>query len=898
MSRRRSPVRELLLAMSLVTACLGVATPTRANSPATVLTDDHLLLVEVTLDRISLTDSLPAYQQDDGSLLVPIGALTRLLDLDVRIQVAEQRMAGSIGQARRPIFLDLAAREARASGLRIPLTPQDAVAGESDIFVSADIIRKLLPLDVHFDTSTLSLDLKALEPLPVQERMARLGAQSSLRSAGRTEEKPLKIDSPIALLSWPTFDVTLEAGTDTRAGGIGERYDVRAGSDFLGAGLQTWVSSDNRGKPTAARVLVERRFSGDGPLGLTRVSAGDTYVPTLPLGPRSVSARGFSFSSAPLGQTSVFERTDLRGELPIGHDVELYVNDVLTAAQSSPVQGRYEFLGVPLTRGVNVVRVVDYGPHGEWSESVRVITVGGGQLAAGETVVEGGVGQQERPVLDLSSAAGGVGNGPGEGDLRAVLNLTHGFSGRLTGTLGLASYVAAAGDRRTVMNVGLRGSVLGMAAELNAAHDQTGGSALALALAGKPFGIAFTARHSEYRGQFIDETTPRGGYGHILARASEATLDWTLPLRSDFRIPLSARIARDEYLDGTRNLYGLFRTSLPLGKVFASAGVDYERISGTGKSEQMTGNLSLSTYAAYVWQIRSSLDYDLLPGARLRALSVTVDRAIGDDRALRFGYGRSLTGDGGSTVDAGLNFRLGAGDLTLGGNFGWPRREWQVGVQYSFSLVRDPLRRRYTMQRSGAASGGNLAFQAFLDTNGNGVLDEDEMPVSGIRLTGGAREQTTDASGRAFLTGLGYGPSAQVMINADDADIGSADMLPSSISFLPRQGRVAVASYPISPVGEAMVHVRTRRRNGTLAGISSVRVRLVSTNGVMHEAVTEYDGSVLFERLRPGNYSFELDPVQALRLGVTLAAPVHIAVFADRTGADADVLVTFEGTAL
>jgi len=891
------PVRDLLVAMALMTACLGASFPARAGSGAAMLADDRLLLVEVTLDRLTLSDALPAYQDDTGGLLVPVGALTRLLDLDVRVLIGEGRVAGSVGQARSPILLDLSTGEARAGGQRIPVTPTDAVAGEQDIFVSLELIQRLLPLKAEFDASALSLHLQAPEPLPVQQRLERIGRSGSLRTFGRAEDKPLEIDSPVELLSWPTFDVTLEAGTDTHTDGFNRRYDIRAGSDLLGAGLQTWVSSDNRGKPTAARVMLEQRYAKDGPLGLTRLSVGDTYVPTLPLGPRSVSARGFSFTSAPLGQASVFERTDLRGEMPVGHDVELYVNDVLTAAQSSPVQGRYEFTGVPLTRGVNVVRVVDYGPHGERTETVRVITVGGGQLAAGETVIEGGVGQQERPVIDLSSADSVSGDGPGAGKFRAALTLAHGFSERLTGALGLATFTAATGDRRDVVNLGLRGSVLGMAAEANAARDQKGGSAYALALAGKPLGVAFTARHSEYRGDFIDETTPRGGYGRALTRSSEATLDWTLPLRSDLGLPLSIRAARDEYLDGGSDIYGTFRTSLPIGRVFVSTGLDYERASATTTSERLTGNLSLSTYAAYAWQIRSSLDYDLVPDARLRALAVTVDRAIGEDRALRFGYGRSFGDDSDQSVEAGLNFRLGSGDLTLGGDYSWPRGDWQLGVQFSFSLVRDPLRGRYRLRRSGAAGGGNLAVQAFLDGNGNGVPDEGESPVSGIRLTGGAREEVTDASGLALLTGLGYGPSARVAVNSDDADIGSADVLPETLSFLPRQGKVAVAAYPISPVGEAMVHVRTRRGNGTFIGLSSVRVRLTSTNGVAHEAVTEYDGSVLFERLRPGTYTLELDPDQAERLGMALAAPVRLAVFADGSGADADALVLFDGAA-
>ena len=67
----------------------------------------------------------------------------------------------------------------------------------------------------------------------------------------------------------------------------------------------------------------------------------------------------------------MFGWIDLRGELPLGYDVERYVNDILRSGQSTPVQGRYEFRDVPLVRGVNVIRVVAYDPRGERSEEVK-----------------------------------------------------------------------------------------------------------------------------------------------------------------------------------------------------------------------------------------------------------------------------------------------------------------------------------------------------------------------------------------------------------------------------------------------------------------------------------------------------------------------------------------------
>ena len=90
------------------------------------------------------------------------------------------------------------------------------------------------------------------------------------------------------------------------------------------------------------------------------------------------------FGNIPIDRGSVFDKIDLRGELPIGYEVELYRNDVLIGSVSDGVDGRYEFTQVPLEFGLNVPRLVFYGPHGERREEVRQINAGQERLAPGE----------------------------------------------------------------------------------------------------------------------------------------------------------------------------------------------------------------------------------------------------------------------------------------------------------------------------------------------------------------------------------------------------------------------------------------------------------------------------------------------------------------------------------
>lgn len=860
------------------------AAPAVASVPVDPALDDaNLLLAEVVLDRLTLTDSLSTYN-DPAGLLIPIGELSRLLDVDLTVLPGQRRITGSIGEARRPILVDVATATVRVDQRSMPLAAGDVVVGVNDIFVRLPLLERLLPVHAIFDESALRLTLTAIEPLPIQSRLDRLAKLRGLQpDAGGNNEPVLRIPAPYRLFTPPNFDVALVSGIGSSDPRSAYRYDVRAAGDLLFAGFQGYVGSDDKGRPTSARATFERRDPAGrllGPLALTRISAGDVFTPTLAIGPRSVEGRGISFSSVPLSQASVFGRVDLRGELPIGYDVELYVNDVLRSGQGSAIQGRYEFRDVPLTRGVNVIRIVSYGPRGERSEDVRVINVGGGQVAKGAFVVEGGAVQQERSLIDLRPTDTTNITGPGAGGLRVVANIAYGITETVTVTGGMANYSPTGLGERRLATLGVRASLLGMVAQIDGARDDNGGTGIAMAAAGKLAGISTVTRHFEYRGGFVDETIPTGGEGRALRRYSEINLDFSLKPFRNFTLPLSFRAARNQFADGEVDLSGLARASFPLGGAFISTGLDYQRttLRSGASTDQMSGELAASSFAAFRWQLRASLDYNLLPTAQVRGASVTADRNIGPYAALRLGLGKSFTDTKDVTIQGGAILRLPLGDLSLTGSYITPRRDWRVGLQFGFSLAYSPLGGGYRLSRTGAASGGNAALQAFIDDNGNGVMDRGERPTKGVAIDGGQRQTRTDDNGRALLTGLGNAPTARLQTNVDDVDLANVGTPPTTIEVAMRPGHTSVIPYPLAPQGEVMVKLTTVQGDGKQTGLSALRIRAVPDAGTPIEAQTEYDGTVVLGGLRAGHYRIELDPDQAARLRMRLDAPIDFTI--------------------
>ncbi|HEY8617778.1 hypothetical protein [Phenylobacterium sp.] len=892
--RRRCAAWSATAALAIIRASPGAAAeplapaasaPPEAAQPAAaspVLDPASLLLFSVDLDELTLTDGLSAYDAPEDPLL-PVGELTRLLEMDVEVLPSERRIIGRLGEARRSLVVDLATGTAKDGPRNVPLAASDVAVTDTEIYIRASALQRLLPLTLQVDPESLALKITATELLPIQGRIQRLARKRDNFEGFQQKDEVLKVETPYRLLSLPAFDMAIGAGieSDNR---FPLRYDIRVGADLLYTGFQGYLGSNESGDPSTARFVFERRSVGGGllgPLKARTIAVGDVFTPGLSLGPRSLGGRGFMLSTVPLDQTNIFNRIDLRGELPLGYDVELYVNDVLRSGQNTPAKGRYEFLNVPLSQGINVVRVVTYGPRGERSENTRIINVGGGVLRRGEATFELGVVQQEEPLLLLQKPLPEERVNPGRGGLRAVVSANYGLTSTLT-IAGAAAYLPLDDDDyRQLYTLGARTSLFGFATQLDLAYDSRGSSAVSLGMAGNVFGLSTVLRHAEFQGGFLDENGPGADISRAMLRRSELTFDGNLQFRGQV-VPVSVRTLRNEYADGLIDIASSLRASTTASSFLISAGVEYERnITPQQTVQRLNGYFAGSTFRGYKWQLRSTLDFEILPELRARSLAITADRDISETVALRFGVGQALDDVSSFNLTAASIFKLRFADLSINGDYNNADQSWRLGAQLNFGLGYNPALGRYQVTRPGPGSGGSLLFEAFLDKNGNGIFDSDDVAVPNVTLEGAETKIRTGPDGRAFVTGVGAGPTSRILVGLDEVENTQVQAPPSTIQFSPRAGSFTTVRYPMKPTGEVLVSINLRRPDGTLVGLSAAQVRLVGDNGYTAEANTEFDGSANFQNLPIGKYRLELDPDQARRLRMTLVETPTIEIKGD-----------------
>ncbi len=848
----------------------------RAADPQPFTADD-LLFMEVTADGYQLAETMNVYGSRSG-VYVPLGEFARVVDFAIGVFPAEGRAEGWVGSRERELRLDLTARRAVVGNRLITFETGQAALFDGDLYVRLDLMEQLLPVRLRADINAQTMVVTPTEPLPFQQRLAREQRAAGL-GQGPIAVRTTVVETPYTLFSAPAFDVNL-GGQIARDGQNQTRsYDLRAAGDVGYTGFQGFLGSDQDGALNDARVLFERKDPGGralGVLGGTRAGIGDVFTPSMALGAGSYGGRGAYYTSAPLEALDLSTPLNLRGELPLGEDVELYVNEVLQATQASAVQGRYEFLDVPLTFGLNTLRLVFYGPQGQTREEVRRINFGTGQVASGQFVVRFGAVEQNRPVFQIGEPL--ADSATGEPRLSALFD--YGISPTLTFSGGAARYTPQGQNARSVGLMGLRSSIGAIAGQIDLALDDQGGRGATLGLAARPFGVSVVGRHSEYAGGFVDETRQFGlGDAVGLTRVTDLRADAQLRPTDSLSIPLSLDLRRLERTDDSGLFTAEARTSLPIDRYYLSSSLAYENEkTQEGHRDRLVGTTEVATLVAARAQLRGGVSYEVGPGAGIDTAYANVDVPISDRHALRLGVIRAVGDVGATTFQASGLYRARRFDVSLNAAVEADRGDWQVGLQFGFGLSFDPFARRYRVTRPGVSSGGSVAVQAFVDADGDGVRQPAEVGVANVVIETPGGPALTGADGRVVAGGLGDAAAARLRVNLEGIDdpflVGPAE----TIQIVPRPGRTAVVSYPMQVTSEVELTARLAR-DGKTQTLAAVDLRLVPVaGGAPIETRTDHAGVAFVEGLRPGRYRVELNPEQARDLGLTLeVAPELVA---------------------
>jgi hypothetical protein len=870
--------------------------PVRANTgeaDAEFSYDDELIL-QTRVEGITATDTIVGYGTRAGVFL-PLGELAQILDLAIRVSDDGHYASGWFLAEDRTLVIDLRQGLLTTAAGTVPLPPGMVQAFEGELYLRSDMFGDLLPLTITPDLRAQSLLLTTLEPFPFEERMRREEQRERLaqRPLGQTGSPFPRQETPWLALSVPMADVELRGASDSARGARFEG-DLRLAGDLAFMTAQASLSAtSSEGLVSAVIEMGRRDADGDllGPLRASEFQLGDVATPSMALGLRGTSGRGGFITNQPLEQASVFDRIDLRGVLPQGYEVELYRNDVLLGSTALPVNGQYEFLEIPVDYGLNLFRLVLYGPQGQRREEVRRISVGDGRLSPGEFQYSFGAVQRG---VNLLGVKGPFFNPSLRyGDWQGSGQLAYGISPAVTVVANTALYQDA-GEQRWIASTGLRTGVGALAVRGDAGMSDGGGHAVGLGLGGRALGGSFALSHFEYGGGFLDEVHSIDAAA--LSRASELDFNTTLVLGGEadgLFLPMTARLRHAEYADGRTSTSAGLRGSARLAGMMVSNTLDFIRNTATGGIgfSQLIGNFDLATFNRADTQVRGSLGYRVLPDPGITQVAANAVHRLDDDTVVSGTASYSLDSDDFSLGLSGAR-QFDRFTLALDGQYSFRQRTYAVGLRLGFSLGRDPMRQRFFMAQPGLAGSGAVALRAFHDRDGDGRWSDGDLALPDVDFAVFNNSATTDENGMARLGELGHGN--RVSVQLDPSTLPDIAMAPPSrgIEIVPRAGRFHSSEFAVVELSELEGTVRfTGTENNR--GVSGLRLQLRDPQGAAVQTVrTERGGYFFFEQIRPGTYALIIDPEQAARLGICLTAPqtVDIAPLGDVLNRDLAVI--------
>lgn len=831
--------------------------------------ESDVLLLAVRLDQSTLADALPAWQ-DQSRVLLPFGELCRLLGLGITVDVARGTATGFFVTDKRRFDLDVVARKVIVEGKGGRFDPGGIEVHQDDVYVDAALISEWLPIRLDVDLYGSLVTVRPGERLPLQLRLERERKLETSRSRpGQAASNFPRLPLPYRLADGPFVDQTFKFQRQPSAGGGATnslQYSTYATGDLLFLEANVYLSGTEGGLTDGRLSLGRKDPEGMllGFLGAREVTVGDVFYPGLDLIAQPHSGPGVLVSSFPLQLPSQFDRQSFRGNLPPGWDVELYRAEELLAYAQSRADGLYEFLDVPLLFGMNVFRLEFYGPQGQRRTETQSLNVDQTLTPKGKLYYR---------IAGNDPSVHLVGSGSGDAGSRASAEVSAGLSRHLSASASVASLGLGDG-RHTYGKAGLRGFWGFLFANADLAVDRSGGSALQGTLQSRLGAFGFLVQYVSLSS--FESETFRNVSGPLRSRAT-IRLDSAVPQTFLPRIPVSVEVKEDVQENGQRIVLlsgrlSAFRRGLSISNV-----VLWNLSSGgsTASSSTASGQLLVSKYLGVV-SLRGEVAYDIEPASAVTSIALTAESRLVKNYLLTAGVNRQLS-SGQTKLLAGASRLEGVFGVSATAEYSSPGG-LGFSVLLSIGIGRDARSGRWHVQARPMAGNGAVSGRAFLDSNGNGVMDAGEKPIPevGYLQNGAGNMARTDETGVAFLPNLS--PYQDLDFGLATGTLEDPYWKPSreGVKLTPRPGKVAVIDFPVVASGEITGTVYVRR-GGKSREAGGVELHLVGAKGtVVKKLRTAYDGFYDLADILPGRYTLRVAEGQAERLGAQPPLPREV----------------------
>jgi len=847
--------------------------------------EEEMLIFQMTLGSLVLRDGIFGYPKQ-GSLLLPLTDVLEALEFPISVDVENGRAQGWFLNENRLFSLDLAARQVVINGEVRPVDPAFVEQLPDDIYVDVRTLATWFPVDFNYDIPNLILNIESREPLPVESRLKRDNLRKRIFAQKKRDKDNLpKVEVPYKWISWPVSDSTLDfkVSSSDQGATLTRNYTTLATADIAKLNADIFISGNQQKQLKVARIKLGRQDADGGLLGklnATKFAIGDVYGPQISQITRTKVGRGFTVSNTPVGNESEFDRITLQGDLQLGWEVELYRNEVLLDFRESQTDGRYLFEDVPLLFGVNVIKLVFYGPQGQKREEIQQIRVGPDQVKPGKLDYSMTFNQHERMTLtgdDEDNNSDGL-----QGKSRYTTQLKYGINKNLSIGTNLAS-IPYEGGHKTYVGTNVVTSLGPVYMRGDLTRDVSGGEAATLSAQTQLFGISVLGEHTILH-NFLSETFNE--QSDPQTSKSRLRLDGVIRTGFTPQIPYAFNINRETSKSGDKTTAFQNRLSTAIGRASISNTLDLtlSQPADTQSTRTSSGTFQLGGSIGSV-RTRGQLSYDVLPERVLNTVAISGEWKVNPKLNARAGISKELTGAALTSYTAGINSDL---DIVAAGIEGQydTAGDYTAKLNLTYSWGKDAADGGLRVASKPTAERGTMTARVYRDLDGDGVYTEGvDEPLEGVRFTSDNTKmpQKTNDKGLVFVTSLDTYES--VSFGIDKASLTDPFWVstPEAVQVTLRPGVPGHVDFPVVTTGE-IDGVVYRQKDDWSEPASDVVIQLVNQDGeVVDEVRSQYDGFYLIEFIRPGKYSIRIKPDQLERLNLPPVEAKTVEIMNDGT---------------
>ena len=835
-----------------------------------------------------ILSSLKSLIGNDKQVFLSLKDFIRILELPVTFQKDNMRASGWFINEKNTFSIDLNKGRCVAGDRRLTIAQDNVVMFKDDIFVDIATLKKWFGLDVSFNIGEQEIMVNSGGTLPIEKRVDReqkwqkMEGDQKNELVNQSEEDPKELlQTPYKLASIPFGDLNYGqsyAKSKTASNSTSQLNAVFAG-DFLYLNNQFFgTAQDNI--VTGAR-LTSGRKDPDGKLlgiGATEFSLGDVYVPESALVSGSKSGKGVTISNYPLEYVNQFNKVTIRGNNQPNWDVEAYRNSSLINFQKVSSGGIYEFVDFPVVPGLNIVKLVFYGPFGQKHEEIRKFMVGNDLLKENKLYYRLAANKNNETLFVT----------PGQKSATKATNNKSDGVGNLFGELGYGVTKSTSivtnllqiptdfsGTQGNYGGLSLRSSLLGVSGRFDVARDLT-----------NKFNaeeVAIQTAISSYNLSTIFDRYDK----EFVSNSHQSSTDplynqTTLRLDGPLNIPFMSLPSRISFTGVRQNYYSKeftnnLESEIAFGlssKVGLTENIKYTTDSKTkGDGNKIINGRTLLSYQfSSKLNIRSTLSYDIQPIEQLSSSDISSSYSFGNNLNLNLNASHQFPKDqqkSSNNYSSSVSKTFDKFIFSLGGDYsdaGMGSYGGNLNLSTSFGY--DVKNNTGVISGAPIANGGAISARVFLDDNNNGEFDKGEKALEDVEVSVGAggKKIKTNKKGMAFVTNIPPNNPSKIEVNSDSLPDPYLLVRKKAVKIIPHSGTITSIDFPVSQTGDISGYVFLDDNTNPTSNVE-IELEDMVNKDVVYTAKSGYDGFYSLEMIPFGKYQLHISPKQAARLG-------------------------------